>query len=78
MHQFSLIKKSKKSHKIAEIKVFLTLFVCCWKDPDRDPDPYKIITDPDPGGPIPYESYTAPDPDPQHCIEVTGSHNPGD
>jgi hypothetical protein len=40
-------KKSKRSHKIVEIKVFLTFFACCWKDLDPDPDPYKIMTDPD-------------------------------
>ncbi len=40
-------KKSKRSHKKVEIKVFLTFFACWWKDPG----PYKIMTDPDPGGP---------------------------
>ncbi len=28
-------KKSKTSHKKGEIKVFLTFFVCFWKDPDK-------------------------------------------
>jgi hypothetical protein len=41
---------------------FLTLFAYwTWKDPG----PYKIITNPDQGGPKTYGSYT--DPDPQHC-----------
>ncbi len=39
-------KKSKGSHKIVEIRVFLTCYTC-WQ---KDPDPYKIMTDPDPGG----------------------------
>ncbi len=33
-------KKSTTSHKVEEIKNFLTFFACSWKDPD--PDPYKI------------------------------------
>jgi hypothetical protein len=41
-----LDKKSKRSHKIEEIKVFLIFFTCRWKD--LDPDSYKIMTDPDP------------------------------
>jgi hypothetical protein len=43
----------KISHKTGEIKVFLTIFALCWKDPDPDPDPYLGLmdTDPDPGGP---------------------------
>ncbi len=45
-------KKSKRSHKIVEINFFLTFFACWWKDPD----PYKIMTDPDPGGPKTYGS----------------------
>ncbi len=40
--------QQKRSHKIVEIKVFLTFFACWW----RDPDPHKIITDP--GGPKSY------------------------
>ncbi len=47
-------KKSKKSHnKVVEIKVILTSFACWWKDPDQ----YKVITDPDPGGPKTYGFY---------------------
>jgi hypothetical protein len=39
-------KKSKRSHiKIEISRFFLTFFVYGWKDPD----PYNIITDPDPG-----------------------------
>jgi hypothetical protein len=30
-------KKSKRSHKIVETKVFLTFFACLWKDPYLDP-----------------------------------------
>ncbi len=37
-------KKSRRGHEKVEIKVFLTFFACLWKDPD----PYKIMTDPDP------------------------------
>ncbi len=47
-------KKSKRSHKIVEIKVFLTFFACWWKNSD----PYKIMSAPDPGG----QKHT----DPQH------------
>jgi hypothetical protein len=34
-----------KSGKKVEIKVFIATFFACWW---KDPDPYKIITDPDP------------------------------
>ena len=44
--------KVKRSHKVVEIKVFLTILACRWKDPD----PYKIMTDP--GG----QKHTDPDP----------------
>jgi len=46
--------KSKRSYNIVEIKVFLLFFSCLWKDPDADP--YKIMTDMDPGGPKTYGS----------------------
>ncbi len=46
-------KKSKKSQKTVGIKVFLTIFAW-WK---KDPDPYLLLTDPDPGGPKTYGSY---------------------
>ncbi len=42
-------KKSKRSHKTVEIKVFLTIFAWWWKD--SDPDPHLWLVDPDPGGP---------------------------
>ncbi len=48
----SIYKKSKRRQKIVGIKVFLTSVACWWKDPD----PYKIMTDPDPGGLNPYGS----------------------
>jgi hypothetical protein len=54
-------KKSKRSHKIVEIKDFLTFFFR-WKDPD----PYKIKRDPDPGDPKTCTDPTDTDPDPQH------------
>ncbi len=46
-------KKSKRSHKAVGIKVFLTFFAWCKKDPDPDsePDLYLWLMDPDPGGP---------------------------
>ncbi len=56
-------KKSQRSHKTVGIKVFLTIFAWCYKDPDPDPylwlidpDPYLwlIDPDPDPGGPKTY------------------------
>jgi hypothetical protein len=55
MYSTSVIidKKSKRSHKIVEIRLLL------------DPDSHKIMTDPDPGGPKTYWSYT--DPAAQHC-----------
>ncbi len=42
-------KKSKRSHKTVETKVFLTIFDWWWKDlkPDAEPDPYLWLTDPD-------------------------------
>jgi hypothetical protein len=46
---FFIGKKSKRSHKIVEIYVFLTIFAWWQKDPD--PDPYLWLMDPDPGGP---------------------------
>jgi hypothetical protein len=48
-------KKSKRSHKKVEMKDFLTFFACLWKEPG--PDLHKIMTDPDPGGPITYRSF---------------------
>jgi hypothetical protein len=48
---FTSVRKDKKS---AENKVFINFFACLWKDPDT----YKIITDPDPGGPKTYGSGT--------------------
>ncbi len=38
-----------KSHKTVEISGFLTLFAL-WQ---KDTDPYKVMTDPDPRGPKP-------------------------
>jgi hypothetical protein len=46
-------KKSQRSHRTAEIKVFLIIFAWWWKDPE--PDPYLWLTDPD--GPKTYGSY---------------------
>jgi hypothetical protein len=50
-------KKSKRSHKTVEIKVFLTSFAWRWKAPE--PHPYLWLTNPDgdPGGPKTYGSY---------------------
>ncbi len=45
-------KKSKRSQKIVDVKNFLTFFACLWKDPD----PCKIVTDPDKGDPKTYGS----------------------
>jgi hypothetical protein len=39
-------KKSKTSHKILEIKVYLT-FLLVDRKKDPVPDPYKIMTDPE-------------------------------
>jgi hypothetical protein len=33
------------------------------EDPERDPNPYLVLTDPDPGA----QKLTDPDPVPQHC-----------
>jgi hypothetical protein len=40
-------KRSLRSHKTVEIKVFLTIFAWWWDNPD----PHIWLTDPDPGGP---------------------------
>jgi hypothetical protein len=52
-------KNSVRSHLTAEIKV-IYFFACSYKDPD----PYKIITDPAPG---PKPTDPDPAPDPEHC-----------
>jgi hypothetical protein len=43
-------KKSKKS-KNSGTQGFSYFFACWRKDPDPDVDPYKIMTNPHPGGP---------------------------
>ncbi len=50
------MKKSSRSHKTVEIKVFVIIFAWWWMDPD--PNPYLWLTDP--GGP---KTKT----DPEHC-----------
>ncbi len=60
-HSSKIKKKSQRSYKTLEIKVFLTIFAWWWKDPD----PYLWLTDPDadPRGLKTYGSYCS---DPQH------------
>ncbi len=55
-------KKSKRSHKTVDIKIFLTILVFsifAWWWKDQEPDLYLWLTDPDadPGGPKTYGSY---------------------
>ncbi len=56
-------KKSLRGHWTSENKFFKKFFIFFWLVDGRwkDPDPYKIITDPDPGGP---KKHT--DPAPEH------------
>ncbi len=54
LHHYSKIKKSYRSHKTVEMKVFLPVFAWWWKDPDLEP--YLWLTDPDPGDPKTYGS----------------------
>ncbi len=61
-------KKVKKKSQNSRIKVFLTLFACCWKDPDPDVVPNKIITIRIREAQNHHTNPTAPKPDPQHCI----------
>ncbi len=51
------VKKSQRSHKTVEVKVFLTIFAWWWKDPE--PVSYLWLMDPDadPGGPKTYGSF---------------------
>ncbi len=53
LQRWKVIKKSENSRKLG----FSSLFACWWKD--REPDPFKQITDPgsDPGGPKTFGSY---------------------
>ncbi len=53
-------KKSLRSYNTVEIKVFLTIFAWCWKDPE--PDPYLWLMDADPGG----QKHTDPHADSEH------------
>jgi hypothetical protein len=54
-------KKSQRSDKTGEIKVFLTIFAWWWKDPELDPEPgpYLWLTNPgaETGGPKIYWSH---------------------
>ncbi len=58
---FQKDRKTRRSHKTEGIKVFLA--ISAWLE--KDPDPYLVITDPDPGGP---KIYTDPE---QNKIEET-------
>jgi hypothetical protein len=52
--RYKVIKESQ--NKTVGVKVFLTIYA--WWQRDPDPDPYIVITDPDPGGPKTYGSAT--------------------
>ncbi len=43
--------KSLKEFTKKRNQGFFYFFACWWKDPDSDPNPHKIMTDPYPGGP---------------------------
>ncbi len=51
----SLISEITKQQKS---RILYSFFASLWKDPDPQPDTYKIITDPDPGGAKTYGSGT--------------------
>ncbi len=73
-------KKSKRSHKLVGIKIFL-LFLLDEKDPDPDPYLWLMDSDPDQGGSKTYDPTDPdPNPDPQHCckdktIQLQGEEN---
>ncbi len=50
LHHSSKIKNHDEVTKQLKSR-FSSFFVCWWKDPEPEPDPYKEITDPDPGDP---------------------------